>query len=51
MNDVLRAFDDGDVSLLTILDLSAAFDTTDHNILCQRLEHLNGISGTPFNWV
>ena len=50
MNDVLHALDDGNVSLLPLLDLSAAFDTTDHNVLLQRLEHLNGISGTPLNW-
>uniref|UniRef100_UPI003AF500BA reverse transcriptase domain-containing protein n=1 Tax=Thiolapillus sp. TaxID=2017437 RepID=UPI003AF500BA len=50
MNDVLHALDNGDVSLLTLLDLSAAFDTIDHNILLQRLEHLYGISGTPLNW-
>ena len=42
--------DNGDVSLLTPLDLSAAFDIIDHNILLQRLEHLYGISGTPLNW-
>ena len=50
MDDVLYALDNNDVSLLTLLDLSAAFDTTDHNILLQRLEHLYGISGTPLNW-
>ena len=49
MDDVLYALDNNDVSLLTLLDLSAAFDTTDHNILLQRLEHLYGISGTPLN--
>ena len=49
MNDVLHALDNGDVSLLTLLDLSAAFDTID-TILLQRLEHLYGISGTPLSW-
>ena len=50
MNDILHALDNGDVTVVTLLDLSAAFDTRDHNILCQRLEHFYGISGTPLNW-
>ena len=50
MNDILHALNNGDISLLTLLELSAAFDTIDHNILLQRLEHLYGISGTPLNW-
>ena len=50
MNGILRALDDGDVALVALLDLSAAFDTIDHNILLHRLEHLYGISGTPLNW-
>ena len=50
MNDILHALNNGDATVVTLLDLSAAFDTIDHNILCQRLEHLYGISGTPLNW-
>ena len=40
----------GHLTVVTLLDLSAAFDTIDHKILHQRLEHLSGISGTSLNW-
>ena len=32
-NDILRALDDVDVSVLTLLSLSSAFDATDHFIV------------------
>ena len=50
MNDILHALDNGDVTFVTLLDLSAAFDSTHHNILSHGLEHLYGISGTSLNW-
>uniref|UniRef100_A0A8P4JV61 Reverse transcriptase domain-containing protein n=1 Tax=Dicentrarchus labrax TaxID=13489 RepID=A0A8P4JV61_DICLA len=49
-NDLLTASDNGLVSGLVLLDLSAAFDTIDHNILLQRLEHQIGIKGTALSW-
>uniref|UniRef100_A0A8D3B260 Reverse transcriptase domain-containing protein n=1 Tax=Scophthalmus maximus TaxID=52904 RepID=A0A8D3B260_SCOMX len=48
-NDLLMASDSGYVSILVLLDLSAAFDTIDHKILLQRLEHI-GIKGTAQEW-
>ena len=50
MNDLLRSPDHGNVSVLTLLDLSAAFDTIDHTILLHRLEHVFGIQDTALHW-
>lgn len=44
-NDVLLAMDKGRVTALTLLDLSAAFDTIDHHILVNRLERQFSITG------
>ena len=49
-NDILLALDTGNVSLLTLLDLSAAFDTIDHHILLRRLHQTYGISGAALSW-
>jgi len=43
--DMLRAADQGEVSLLCMLDLSTTFDTVDHNILIERLQRLFGVRG------
>ena len=50
-SDILLALDSGHVSLLTLLDLSAAFDTVDHEILFKTLNTYFGISGTVLSWV
>ncbi|XP_056587301.1 uncharacterized protein LOC130407959 isoform X1 [Triplophysa dalaica] len=49
-NDLLIASDKGNISLLVLLDLSAAFDTVDHKILLDRLHHYIGIQVQALQW-
>ena len=49
VNDLLQASDSRHVSILSLLDLSAAFDTTD-DILIKRLHTIFGCSGTVLDW-
>ena len=49
-NDIVDNMDNGKVTALTLLDLSAAFDTIDHSILLQRLHRYFGISGPALRW-
>uniref|UniRef100_A0A3B3HFB5 Reverse transcriptase domain-containing protein n=1 Tax=Oryzias latipes TaxID=8090 RepID=A0A3B3HFB5_ORYLA len=50
-NDIRLNTDDGKVSVLILLDLSAAFDTVDHGILLHRLQDWVGISGSALSWL
>jgi hypothetical protein len=50
VNDIRSAVDKGNVSLLLLLDLSAAFDTIDHQILLSQLRHTFGLDGPVWNW-
>ena len=51
INDSLDSLDKGGVSVLNILDMSAAFDTIDHQTLLERLEQNFGITGIPRAWM
>jgi len=48
--DILLAVDTGDVALLALLDLSAAFDTVDHDTLLRRLRVSYGLAGGVHDW-
>ena len=50
LSDILLAIDDGDLSALVLLDLSAAFDTVDHYTLLRRLDITYRLNGTVLNW-
>ena len=49
-NDLLLAMDNQKVSFFVALDLSAAFDTVDHNILKKVLERQFGVTGLAHRW-
>ena len=49
-NDLLMASDDKLISILVLLDLSAAFDTIDHRILLNRLNETFGFDGVVLKW-
>ena len=49
-NDVLLNMDAQKVTLLDLLDLSAAFDTVRHDILLDRLRSSLGVTEKGFNW-
>ena len=49
-NDILVAIDKRHCVMLLLLDLSAAFDTVDHDILLTRLHSKYSISGIALEW-
>ena len=51
INDIKKSKTKGYSSVLVLLDLSAAFDTIDHDILIERLVNLYGLSGQALAWI
>jgi len=51
VSDLLLACDRVQVTLLALLDMSAAFDTVDHVILLDRSQCAFGIRGGVFDWI
>ena len=50
-SDLYVALGKGHIALLSLLDLSAAFDTVDHEILLKWLKSSYGITEAPLNWM
>ena len=51
--DILSALDSGDLAMLTLLDLSAAFDIVNHDTLLKWLQKSYGlgeVGGAVINW-
>ena len=49
-NDIMMSIDHGGSVLLVLLDLSAAFDTVDHNALFSRLKDIFSLLGKVLKW-
>ena len=50
-NDIAASMGSGKAVALTLLDLSAAFDTIDHDILFNSLRDWFGVDGTVLRWI
>ena len=51
MDDILKGMESQEVTLLVALDLSAAFDMVNHNLLLVILKSHFGIGGIPLAWI
>ena len=49
-NDILRATDNQNIVIMLLLDLSAPFDTVDHDVMLHRLSHDVGVGQTALKW-
>ena len=51
MDRIFSTSDEGRLTLLVSLDLSAAFDMIDHAVLLERLTCSFGVTGTVHSWI
>ena len=51
LSDILTAAHLGDLSMLTLLNLSATFDTVDHPILLHRLMTSHNVNDVAYMWI
>ena len=49
-NDILREKDNQKCVVLLLLDMSAAFDTVDHELLVERMSKRHGVKGNALKW-
>jgi len=49
-SDIMMVLDYSDLAMLTLLDLSAAFDSVDHDTLLKRLQKSYGLDGVVVSW-
>jgi len=47
LSDILMAIDKGDLAMLVMLDLSAAYNSVDQSILLRRLHISDGLDSLP----
>jgi len=50
LSEIVTAANRGDFSALLLLDLSAAFDTVDHEVLFKCLDISYGVTGCALKW-
>lgn len=50
-SELFKASDAGQISILALLDMSAAFDCVDHDTLLRRLSISYGIGGSVLDWL
>jgi len=50
VHNIIKAIDNGPLTVMLFLDLSSAFDTVDHIILSINIHRLFSVDGIAFNW-
>ena len=50
VNNILWAMEHKNITILVIIDLSAAFDTVDHKVLLEALHKCFGVESRALDW-